>query len=269
MKKLLRKLRSHSRPGRNPSTLQTSRPQSPAPDENVASISATPGRIGGTPPGTSHPMPRSSAESASNGGRCNSADLVTNQWKKAYQLAKEKLSKMEGEQLDDVTLSSGNVDSPIKAAEDARQQMKEKQWTCTDKDGKEVIVRERIEKILKGLEKYAYIVDVGIQHDPVISSLVWAASRFILLVALNHFESLNSLEEAMDTITTKMADCEFYANLYAESLQVTLDSDRTTVAFREGMGSALPEFYAAVLVFSIKAKAYFRPSGSGELLFLY
>jgi hypothetical protein len=77
------------------------------------------------------------------------------------------------------------------------------------------------------------------------------------------------VEEAMDTITIKMADCEFYANLYAESLQVTLDSDRTTDAFRDGMGSALPKFYAAVLVFSVKAKAYFRPEGSGELLFLY
>jgi hypothetical protein len=46
--------------------------------------------------------------------------------------------------------------------------MKEKLWTYTDKDGKEAIVRERIEKILKGLDKYASIVDVGIQHDPVI-----------------------------------------------------------------------------------------------------
>ncbi|KAF8540104.1 vegetative incompatibility protein HET-E-1 [Trichophaea hybrida] len=31
------------------------------------------------------------------------------------------------------------------------------------------------------------------------------------------------------------------------------------------MGSALPEFYAAVLVFSVKAKAYFRPSGSAKV----
>jgi len=71
----------------------------------------------------------------------------------------------------------------------------------------------------------------------------------------------------MDTITMKMANCEFYANLYAESLQSILGSDRTTTALREGMGTALPEFYATVLVFSIKAKAYFLSSGSGELLF--
>ncbi|KAF8539153.1 hypothetical protein BDD12DRAFT_805576 [Trichophaea hybrida] len=249
MKKFLRKLKSRSRPGRLseiPSTPETSRPQTPAPEANVASISTTPGRIAGTPPDGSHPIPRSSAESASYGGHCNSANLVTYQWKKAYQLAKDKLSKMEGERLGEVTISCGNVDSSIKAAEDARQQMREKRWTCTDKDGNEVVVRERIEKMLKGLDMYANIVNVGIQHDPVIS-----------------------LEEAMDTITTKMADCEFYANLYAESLQVTLDSDQTTAAFREGMGSALPEFYGAVLVFSVKAKAYFRPSGSGELLFLH
>jgi hypothetical protein len=68
----------------------------------------------------------------------------------------------------------------------------------------------------------------------------------------------------METITTKMAYCQFYASVYAESLQITLDTDKTTSAFREGMASALPEFYAAVLVFAVKAKAYFLHSGSGQ-----
>jgi len=93
----------------------------------------------------------------------------------------------------------------------------------------------------------------------------YVGSDDISQVALNRFEALKSLEEALDTITTKMAYCQFFATMYAKSLQIALDSDETTVAFREGIESALPEFYAAVLVFSVKATAYFRPSGSGKL----
>ena len=44
-----------------------------------------------------------------------------------------------------------------------------------------------------------------------------------------------------------------------------LDSNKTTETFRNSMKSALPGFYAVVLVFSIKAKGYFLPLGSGEL----
>ena len=69
----------------------------------------------------------------------------------------------------------------------------------------------------------------------------------------------------MDTVVTNMAESQFYASVYAGSLQVDLDSNGTTEAFRESMKSALPEFYAAVLVFSTKAKGYFLPLGSGEL----
>ena len=64
-----------------------------------------------------------------------------------------------------------------------------------------------------------------------------------------------------------MAESQFYASVYAGSLQMDFDSHETTKAFRESMKSALPEFYAAVLVFSTKAARYYRKSlGLGELL---
>jgi len=70
----------------------------------------------------------------------------------------------------------------------------------------------------------------------------------------------------METILTRMAACEFYASLYTESLHVTLNSERTTLAFEANLDSALPEFYASILVFSVKAKGYFALStATGEL----
>ena len=73
------------------------------------------------------------------------------------------------------------------------------------------------------------------------------------------------LQEAMDTVVTNMAESQFYASVYVGSLQIDLDSYETAEAFRRSMKSALLEFYAAVLVFSTKAKGYFLPLGSGEL----
>jgi len=69
----------------------------------------------------------------------------------------------------------------------------------------------------------------------------------------------------METIIEKMAECEFYASIYAESLQVSLSTHQATLSSSD---SALPEFYAAVVVFSIKAKAYFALTAVGGFCFL-
>ena len=52
--------------------------------------------------------------------------------------------------------------SPIKMAEEARQQMVERQWMSSE-------VRDRFERILTRIDKYAKIVDVAIQHHPEIT----------------------------------------------------------------------------------------------------
>ena len=84
-------------------------------------------------------------------------------------------------------------------------------------------------------------------------------------IALDRFEALKSLQEAIDTVVTSMAESQFYASVYVSTLQIDLDFKETTAAFRISMKSALPEFYAAVLVFSTRARGYFLPRGPGEL----
>jgi len=83
---------------------------------------------------------------------------------------------------------------------------------------------------------------------------------------LNHIEITESLEAATETIIAKMAICEFYANVYLETTQTgfTLSNDQMTYSLQHSLDSALPEFYAAVLVFSVKARQYFGPSNTGK-----
>ena len=78
-------------------------------------------------------------------------------------------------------------------------------------------------------------------------------------------EIIDGLEAATETIVAKMAICEFYANVYMETMQAghVLSSDQMTRSLQQSLDSALPEFYAAVLVFSVKARQYFAPSNTG------
>jgi hypothetical protein len=93
-------------------------------------------------------------------------------WQRALSIAKDHLSEKEWKQLDPALSECDSIESVIKAAEDAQKNAKEKQWSCHDKVG----------RILKGLEKYAKIVDTGIQHNPEITALVWGAVRLMLQV---------------------------------------------------------------------------------------
>jgi hypothetical protein len=73
------------------------------------------------------------------------------------------------------------------------------------------------------------------------------------------------LEGALKTIAVSMANCEFYASIFAEALDRQLTSPGTTTAWEKQLETALPEFYATILVFSIKIKGYFIPSTMGKL----
>jgi hypothetical protein len=72
------------------------------------------------------------------------------------------------------------------------------------------------------------------------------------------------LEGALKTIAVSMANCEFYASIFAEALERQFTSPGTTVAWEKQLETALPEFYAAVLIFSIRVKGYFLPTTMGE-----
>ncbi|KAF8451583.1 hypothetical protein BDZ91DRAFT_809488 [Kalaharituber pfeilii] len=150
----------------------------------------------------------------------------------------------------------------IQALRDAHAKSKSKRWSYTNRHNEEVVVAERIQGILEGVEKYARVVDIAIQHSPEITALVWAGIRGILLVTLNHLQFMESLEVALATILEKLAACEFYSHVYSNLLKITLHSSATTQAFKDTLQTALPDFYKAVLAFTQKAQAYFKNSES-------
>ncbi|KAF8473824.1 hypothetical protein BDZ91DRAFT_339378 [Kalaharituber pfeilii] len=65
----------------------------------------------------------------------------------------------------------------------AKDDVKKGQWQYTNSRGERVVVVERLGRILKGVQYYAGIVDVAIQHSPETTALIWAGVRFILQVS--------------------------------------------------------------------------------------
>ena len=70
----------------------------------------------------------------------------------------------------------------------------------------------------------------------------------------------------MGTIKEQMAYAQYFASIYAdfESREVNLETIETTEAFESLRKEAMPRFYAAVLVFFVKAKSYFQKTRVGK-----
>jgi hypothetical protein len=106
------------------------------------------------------------------------------QWKLAYEIAMEKLSEDEKLQVTSDMTSSCNIYSVLDAASKARTERDENKWRYTKSNGEVIILRERFDKIIEGFTKYADSISIAIQHQPEVTSLVWAGARFLIQVCI-------------------------------------------------------------------------------------
>ena len=74
-------------------------------------------------------------------------------------------------------------------------------------------------------------------------------------------EVLEGLEAAIATLLEKMSICELYAGIYIGVVPLPSQSTANSLQLQSKLDSALPELYAAVIVFTVKARAYFEARG--------
>jgi hypothetical protein len=105
-------------------------------------------------------------------------------WERAYALAKAKLASRERELLDSTPLGE-SVFSVLMDAKDAGNDRNSKKWWWYIKDRSEIAVkRDKFDRIVKDLERYANIVDVAISQQSDIVSICWDSARFLLQVSV-------------------------------------------------------------------------------------
>lgn len=77
--------------------------------------------------------------------------------------------------------TGGLLHNLIQATEEKKLEIEAKRWVYQNSRGESVSYAD---KFLTVLNKYAKIVDIAIQHDPHVVSLVWAGFRFLLQVSV-------------------------------------------------------------------------------------
>ena len=81
----------------------------------------------------------------------------------------------------------------------------------------------------------------------------------LLQVSLNHYETLENLEQSMEAITTTLMKCEFYHGLYDKFVSQGAGNALTHRKIFDTFKSTFPELYADVIVVAFKARGYFNP----------
>ena len=78
---------------------------------------------------------------------------------------------------------------------------------------------------------------------------------------MNHVELLEGFEVAIAALLEKMSICDFYAGIYFGvyfGVPFGPQSTENSLQLRTMLESGLPELYAAVIVFAVKARTYFE-----------
>ena len=76
--------------------------------------------------------------------------------------------------------SPQSIIEQIRLIRKARDNLADEQMIIQRRDGQMIIVRERINSILKVMDSYMAIGKVAIQHSPAVSALVWVGVRLVL-----------------------------------------------------------------------------------------
>ena len=73
---------------------------------------------------------------------------------------------------------------------------------------------------------------------------------------MNHIATIEGFEVAIASLVEKVTICELYAGIY---IRVPFPSQSKV---NDILDSALPELYATVIVFTVKARTYFQDRGT-------
>ena len=161
------------------------------------------------------------------------------------------------DKLDDEVKSSLNYSNASRrdilaavhrTAEEKKQICLAKRWKFKNSKGEEIIVRDLLEKVIIWLDTFKAIGDVAMQYDPGHAALPWAATRFLLRIAVSHWRVYGAMVEGLETIARLITRSAFFEDLYLR---------RASVPYGE-IEEAIVALYAEVLTYLGKAIRFFK-----------
>lgn len=147
------------------------------------------------------------------------------------------------------------VSAVLRAADDKRQLCIRKQWRFTAPNGRVVVVRDVLEKVVSWINRYKAVGDVASQYDPVNAALPWAAFRFLLDVASGDVQAFGLIVTVLEAVARIIARTKITEEVYVHK---SGPADLT-----QPLQDALVLLLADALVLLAKCVKYFGRSTGG------
>jgi hypothetical protein len=93
----------------------------------------------------------------------------------------------------------------LAVVEERKQKCIGKQWKVRKLDGSEVLVRTKLEKVVKWVNKFKEVGNQAANYDPAHAALPWAAVRFILQTTINDVEVFSGMVEGIQKVLLEIA----------------------------------------------------------------
>ncbi|KAI9856843.1 MAG: hypothetical protein M1824_005216 [Vezdaea acicularis] len=144
---------------------------------------------------------------------------------------------------------------PLQVLESLVDVVKQKEQLCLDKrwkyrkNGQDIIIRDKLEKITTWVSKFVAVCDVAVQYDPAHAALPWAGIRFLLQATINDSQIFGAMVDGVEMISNALARCYTFEELYLQEGAVT--------EIQSQLERSISRMYSAVLIYLVEAKKYY------------
>ncbi len=148
------------------------------------------------------------------------------------------------------------VSAVLQAADDRRQRCIRRQWRFTAPDGRVIVVRDVLEKVVSWINRYKAVGDVASQYDPAHAALPWAAFRFLLNATTGDIQAFGLMTTVLEAVARITARSKIIEDMYIRG--------PTTTNLAPPLEDALVLLFADALVLLAKCVKYFDRSTLGK-----
>ncbi|CZR67760.1 uncharacterized protein PAC_17659 [Phialocephala subalpina] len=182
------------------------------------------------------------------------ASAARDLWKKAIEtLDDEDRKTIEALNNDDRSVTELTRAAKLRTIEDdvltvvkeGMETCKKKRWKYK-KGGHDVIIRDKLEKIVKWVEKFVEVGDTIVQYDPGHAALPWAG------VATNDSQIYGAMVDGVEHISNLITRYHVLEAIYLKPIE------GGDLKARDQFEASLVKLYAAIMIYLVKARLFFN-----------
>ncbi|KAF4832769.1 hypothetical protein CGCTS75_v004426 [Colletotrichum tropicale] len=169
-----------------------------------------------------------------------------------WDVARKRLTNTEEAQLAKAAVDNNTLSQQLlELVQVKQQQYMDRRWKFRRPNGEVVVIRDVFEKVVRWLQRFKEVGDVATQYDPAHAALPWAGVRMLLQIAINDAESLGSIAEGIETVSSLITRCAVLETIHLPPHRRPLSRAHATLQ------DALVALYTAILSWLSVAGAYY------------